>query len=115
MRKILVADDDRQIVNSIKEMLFPYYDVCVSTSGFETLKHCTEEQFDGLITDIDFGPGMSGLEVATLIRQQDKSIRIMVFSAVDYSDSVRQQVVDIGANFCEKPLSIEFIHRMMED
>jgi CheY-like chemotaxis protein len=115
MKKLLIADDEMDIVESIKEMLTPYYQVDTATAGFEVLQLCERERYEGLIIDVDFGPGISGLEVASILRTDNKDIKILIFSAIDYSDAVRQQVVDIGAVFCEKPLSLSFIRKILED
>jgi len=88
-------------------MLTPYYDVDVASSGIEVLQLCEGFPYYGLLIDVDFGPGISGLEIAAALRSLNKEIRIIVFSAIDYSDAVRQQVVDLGAQFIEKPLSLD--------
>ena len=114
MKRILIADDDREIVESIREMLSPYYTTDIATTGLEILQLCERETYDGLIIDVDFGPGISGLEIASIVRAQSKDIRILIFSAVDYSDAIRQQAVDLGAIFCEKPLDLDFVHEILE-
>jgi DNA-binding response OmpR family regulator len=112
MKRILVADDEIDIVTSIKEMLDPYYFVETATTAVDVLRKVANEGFDGLIIDVDFGPGMSGLEVASVLRNQKNSIPILIFSAIDYSSAVRQQVVDLGATFCEKPLGLDFVMKV---
>lgn len=114
MKEILVADDDVEIVNSIKEMLAPYCSIDTATTGIEVLQTFEKRQFNGLIIDVDFGPGINGLEIASILRARNKDLRILVFSATDYSDAIRQQVVDIGAVFCEKPLRLNVIRKLME-
>ncbi len=104
LRRVLVADDKEDILWGIQEMLAPYYQVDVATSGSEVLKLWDETSYYALIIDVSFGPGISGLEAASAIRAEDKEIRIIVFSAKEYSDAVRQQVVNLGAQFIEKPL-----------
>jgi CheY-like chemotaxis protein len=114
LKRILIADDQEDIVRSIGEMLAPFYSVDTATAGSEVLLMCSRQTFDGLIIDVDFGPGMSGLEIASIVRSRDKNIKILIFSALDYSDPVRQQVVDIGAAFCEKPLGLEFVRKKLD-
>jgi len=113
--RVLVADDERDIVGSIQEMLSPYYSVDVATTGLEILQLCQTKRYECLIIDVNLGPGIGGLEVASIVRAENKDIKILVFSAVDYTDAVRQQAVDLGATFCEKPLSLDFVRRMLED
>jgi DNA-binding response OmpR family regulator len=115
VKNIIVADDKEEIINSINDMLAPFYRVDVATTGSEVLRMCYQNAYHGLIIDVSFGPGMSGLEVASILRARDKAIKILIFSAIDYSDEVRQHVVDIGAAFCEKPLSLEFVRKTLGD
>jgi DNA-binding response OmpR family regulator len=103
------------LVESIREMLSPSYVVDIATNGFSVLRLCQENTYAGLIIDVDFGPGMSGLEVASILRNSDKQIKIIIFSAIDYSNAVRQRVVNIGAVFCEKPITLQFIYKVLEE
>jgi|ERR1051325_1564777 DNA-binding NtrC family response regulator len=104
LKRILVADDEEDILWSVRETLTPYYEVDVATSGSEVLQLWDENSYYALIIDVTFDQGVSGLETASAIRSEDKDIRIIVFSAKGYSDSVRQKVVNLGAQFIEKPL-----------
>jgi CheY-like chemotaxis protein len=114
MKRVLIADDRKDIVETIRDMLTPYYCVDIATAGLEVLYLCEQEVYEGLIIDVNFDNGVSGIEVASILRANDKAIKILIFSAIDYSDAVRQQVVDIGAVFCEKPLSLGFVRKTLE-
>jgi len=107
MQRILVADNEPEIVNSMKEMLSPYYIVDIATYGFEVLKLCGEIKYDGIIMDIDFGAGINGIEIATLLREKDKTVKIIIFSAVAYSKEIKQKANDLCVFFFEKPIDLE--------
>jgi len=108
------TDDVPDILESLQRMLSSRYRVDTACTGSEVLHKCATEAYDALIIDVDLGPGISGLEVAALLRVHNKSIPILVFSAIEYSDAVRQQVVDLGAVFGEKPLALDFVVRFVE-
>lgn len=114
-KRILVADDDQQIVESIRKMLSVYYQVDIATTGIEALKMCKNSFYDGLIIDVEFDAGISGLETSELIRANNKEIKIIIFSATDYSNSIRQKAVDLGAVFYEKPLRENLIRKVLEE
>lgn len=67
------------------------------------------EAFDALLIDVVFKDGMSGIETAKLVREVDPSIKIVVMSVVDYSFEIRQEVVNLGGTFVEKPIPVERI------
>lgn len=106
LRRILVADDEKDILWGIKVMLSPYFRVDVATSGVEVMRMWDSVPYYALILDATFDQGVSGLEIASAIRAEDKEIRIIVFSAKNYSDTFRQSVVNLGAQFIAKPLAL---------
>ena len=113
MKRILVADDDREVVESLRNELTPYCRVDTATTGLEVLQLFAQRAYSGLIIDVHFEKGVSGLDIATMLRAKHKELKILVFSATDYSDAVRQKVVDIGGSFSEKPLELEFVRKVM--
>lgn len=115
MKHILVADDEFDIAEGIREALGSEHQVDVATSGLQSLVLFKKNKYDAVILDIDFGPGMTGLEIADAIRKENQTIPILIFSAIDYSDSVRRQTVDLGATFREKPLKVVDILKFLEE
>lgn len=115
MKKILVADDDQQILISIQHMLSPYYDVDTAMTATETLNKIDNNKYDGLIIDVEFKSGMSGLETVAILREENYSdLKIIIFSATDYTNSVRQKAIQFGAVFCEKPIKEQLIRSIMD-
>lgn len=114
MKRILVSDDRIDVVQSIQSMLSPYCAVDTATTGLDTLIMFKKNEYDGLIIDVAFENGMNGLEIATKLRSKHKNLIIIIFSATNYSDSDRQQAVDIGAVFREKPLLREDVRKIMD-
>lgn len=113
MKRILIADDDIFIVDSTRDMLTAFYRVDTATTGSEALRLFLKNSYDGLITDIDFGPGMNGLELISRLRIHTQGCKIIVVSGIHYSDAIRQQVLDIGAVFTERPLTLELVQHVM--
>jgi len=114
MKRILIVDDDAFILESTKKTLEPFFEVDTSTSCSGALELAQNKTYYGLITDVDFGGGMNGLELISRIRTIQKELFIMVVSGIHYSDAVRQQTVELGASFTERPLTLEFVRRIME-
>ncbi len=107
--KVLLADDDIDVLNSLKELLSEknYLDVDTAMTCFDAITKHIGKRYDILIIDIDFEDGMNGIEAASIIRKKDKDIKIIVISAYNYTQSTRQAVISIGGDFLVKPIKIE--------
>ncbi len=114
MKKILIADDDTYIIESTLQMLSPFYYVDTATTGSEALALFVKNNYDCLISDVDFGPGMNGLELVFRLRKHNHGCKIIIVSGIHYADAVRQRAIDMGAVFTERPLTFEFVQRVME-
>jgi len=114
VKRVLVADDQPAIPEAIRDALEDEYWIDIATTAYDVVDMVLSEHYDALIIDVDFGPGETGLEVAERIRQYNSELRILIISAVAYSDAVRQKVVDLGAKFCEKPVPMDTIRRFLE-
>ena len=80
MKKILVIDDDIQLNEMICEILtFEGYEIMSASNGMEGLKLFNKDRPDLVITDI-YMPEKEGLETIMEIRQEDKTIKILVIS-----------------------------------
>ncbi len=82
MRKVLIIDDDPEVLNSLKRELDKdrdYYRVEFASSGKEALEKLEEENYDLLITDIRM-PGMDGVELLAEILNRGKWVHVMVAS-----------------------------------
>ena len=86
--KILVVDDDREIVGAIKKRLeLEGYDVVPAYNGLEALDVLVEQDIQLLIIDIMM-PGMDGLSATMKIRES-KNIPIIILSAkTEESDKI---------------------------
>ena len=86
--KILVVDDDREIVGAIKKRLeLEGYEVVPAYNGLEALDVLVEQDIQLLIIDIMM-PGMDGLSATMKIRES-KNIPIIILSAkTEESDKI---------------------------
>ncbi|WP_141432552.1 response regulator transcription factor [Bacillus sp. 03113] len=104
-KTILVVDDDRDIVRLISDGLkYEQFDVKPAYSGQEALDKVKEGKIDFIILDIMM-PGLDGLEVCRILRQQ-YNIPILILSARD-RDMDKVIGLEIGADdYMTKPFSI---------
>ena len=76
--RFLVVDDEPAVRELLRDILQSEgYRVETATGGREALTLFAEQKFDGIFTDIGM-PGMSGWELACAVREQDRSIPLVV-------------------------------------
>ena len=105
--RVLVADDHEPTVMGLKRMLAPYYEVDTAMSAVEVMQLYNSRPYFCLVLDVTFEQGMSGLEMAALIRSRDPEIGIIICSGFNYSDDVLEQVAELDASFIEKPVVLD--------
>ncbi len=117
--RVLIVDDEPTIRNGVKrtiEAAMPSFYVVTAENGEAALEHLAD--VDIVFLDIMM-PGMGGLELLRMGRQQHASIRWIVISA--YSDfSFAQQALRYGAkDYLLKPIGkqkiIELLHSCQEE
>jgi len=103
-RKILVVDDEQDMLQLLKRSLAPELDCRVETarSGESALKALEEELFDLVLADIKM-PGMNGLELLELIKRSHPDQTVVMMTAFG-SIEVAVDAVKSGAyDFITKP------------
>lgn len=103
--KILIVDDEKPIVDSIKYTLYKEgYDVVVSYDGEDALEKFKKENPDLIILDIML-PKLSGLEVCRIIRRTSNVPIIMLTAKGEDMDKVIG--LELGADdYVSKPFSL---------
>ncbi len=86
-RKILVADDEEFIRQTVSDILKPYgCDVDLACNGLEAIELVKKSQYDLVITDIKM-PGASGYEVFAAAKEAANETQIILITAFGYDPS----------------------------
>lgn len=103
-RKILVADDEQQLLDTVRAYLeSANFDVLVARNGREALFTFRHEQPDLIILDVMM-PEMDGWEAARLIRRESDVPILFLTARVDDVDKITG--LEIGADeYITKPFS----------
>ena len=81
MKKILVVDDDQNILEAVQYILTSYgFEVYTHPTGFNVLEVVLDYQPDLIFLDIRL-PGKSGTEICKELKQLNCTIPIILFSA----------------------------------
>lgn len=104
--KILIIDDDIIYRKIIQKLLCSQYDLILTENSVEAISFIeTKELPDLIIADLNI-PGMAGLELITLIKQNINyyKIPIIVISGMD-DDKLRNELFQNGvSDYLTKPV-----------
>ena len=105
--RILVIDDETNIVNSLKEILSDEgYDVLITEDGLNALDMIQSDPPDLLLLDV-WLPGMDGIEVLKTVKTYHPEIEVLVMSGHGTIDTA-VKATKLGAfDFIEKPFSMD--------
>ncbi len=115
--KILLVDDERDeregISYLIRKFRYPL-EIMQAASGKEALEIIKKQKIDILFTDVKM-PVMSGLELARIVRETDKNIKIIIFSAYAEFEYAKQAVEMNALRYLLKPIEIDEFRELMDD
>lgn len=104
LTKILVADDEQDMLTLLKRSLEPELDCEVETaaSGESALKKFSSSHFGIVLADIKM-PGMNGLELLELIRRDKKDQTVIMMTAFGHIDMAVKAMKSGAYDFITKP------------
>jgi len=114
--KILIADDEEGIRDSLKKFLKERFECAVSeaANGKEALDLLRAGKFDLVFLDIKM-PGISGMDVIKEKKKLDYKPCIWVITRFD-SEEVARNVIKEGADdYIPKPLSLRLLDKRIRD
>ncbi|MFQ5951885.1 MAG: PleD family two-component system response regulator [Candidatus Omnitrophota bacterium] len=124
MAKILIIDDDPDIVESMKVILgSKEYEVAFAYSGEEGLNKIRQEKPDLIILDIMMETGDKGFDVARKVKKDEsyKGIPILMLTAIkertgfDFSEEAGDEAWLPVDDYCDKPLRPEELIAKVEN
>lgn len=106
--RILIADDEEGIRESLNLILGEDYELVFAKDGEETLTKLKEDSFELVLLDIKM-PKLDGLEVLRRLKGQGVSVPVLVLTAYQ-SVELAREAVKLGAlNYLPKPFEREQI------
>ena len=105
MFKILVVEDDKELLSLFKHVLIKNgYDAVGAGNGQEALELLDGEYFDMIISDIMM-PVMDGYELVRALREAGNSIPVMMITAKDAFDDMRLGFLSGTDDYMVKPIN----------
>ncbi len=100
--RILVADDEEGIRESLSLILEDVYEVEFATDGQETIEKLAAGRFDLVLLDIKM-PKYDGLEIMKRLRGEQISVPVLILTAYQ-SVELAKEAVKLGArDYLPKP------------
>jgi len=109
MRKVLVVDDEEQIVNALKIFLTTRgYNVFTAPDGPTAISRINEINPLVVLLDIIM-PGMNGIDALVKIRDIDRNIRVVMMSALEESELIKKALKLGACDYVIKPFDLDYI------
>ena len=110
-RRLLIAEDDRDIASVYTELLVSEgYQVATVYDGQQALDHVKSHRVDLIVSDIRM-PRMDGLTMTAKIRELGKTTPIILISAIEFRDKALRFP---RVAFLKKPVSIDMLLETIE-
>jgi len=114
--KVLLVEDNIDLLNLIEESLDPFFTVLKSGNGKEALDILAKDNIDLIVSDIMM-PEMDGLELSKTIKSDVNysHIPIILLTAKTTIDS-KIEGLEYGADvYIEKPFSVKYLQKQIEN
>jgi diguanylate cyclase (GGDEF)-like protein len=103
--KILVADDDTDVCDLLKEVLSTRYSVTTCFNGQAAIRHIDENTFDLMIIDLSL-PDMSGIDVLAHAKRRDAFAEVLMITGNASVDTAAAALSGGVGSYMLKPFSI---------
>jgi len=117
-KKILIVDDDKKILDVLKEYIEnknPDFKIYIADNGFDAGSIITRIHPDIVILDL-LMPGMDGFEVCRKIKIDPSTENIKVIAMTGYPDKKNiEKIKKAGADYIlEKPIDFKKLEKLIE-
>jgi len=110
--RVLIVDDVAENITIVKNILKPYYDVIVSTTGEKALDLVSKQEHlpDLILLDI-LMPKMDGFEVCQKLKSNEvtKDIPIIFLTVLDHAEDIVKGFECGGVDYVTKPFEVNVL------
>ncbi|MCX5703699.1 MAG: response regulator [Candidatus Omnitrophica bacterium] len=113
--KILVVDDEAEICGLTKSILSKKgYNVLTAATAAEALKIVKEERPQVVLLDILLGAD-SGMDVLAKIKEMDKSIKVIMITALDDDETILKAKSQGADDYISKPFTATYLNELTRE
>ncbi len=117
-RRLLIVDDDRAIIDVLKELLSDIENLEINTAqnGYEAGLRTGTFKPHMIILDL-WMPAINGFEVCKHLKYNPETSNIKIIAITGYpSENSMRKITDIGADFfLEKPIDTERLKKIIQE
>jgi len=114
-RRVLVVDDDEDVVLAVADLLGGDGIRCeLASSGDAALAACSRSSFDVVVSDIRM-PGMDGVELMTRVRRIHPLLPVVLITAQGSIDGAVEAVKRGAFQYLVKPFDGNELRRLIDD
>lgn len=113
MKKVLIVDDEEQIVNGLKVFLTTRgYDVYVAPDGPTAINRINEIKPSVVLLDIIM-PGMNGIDTLIKIKKINRNIGVVMMSALAECEQINEALQLGASDYVIKPFDLNYIDKVL--
>lgn len=114
MKRLLVVDDDPDILDSLTMLLETHYAVTPAEDGHAALELLGQQPFDAVVLDLML-PVLDGTRVLQELRERGHTLPVILISAHRDLDKQEERHRQLGAfASLRKPFNIQELERQLE-
>ena len=112
-RRILVVDDDRQMVRTLSDILRLHkWDVHGAHSGEEAVAAVAKGDFDAVLMDVKM-EGLNGVEAFKAMKSMRPDIRVILMTAYSATDLIAEAEREGALHVLRKPVALPALMQML--
>jgi DNA-binding NtrC family response regulator len=111
-RRILVVDDEPEIIEILREYLERSYEVDSALDATEALRLVRARRPDLILLDINM-PGISGVDALKLVKDIDATIPVLMVTA-NTDNALAAEAIRHGAfSYIPKPFNVKYLDHLI--
>ena len=114
MRRILIVDDDRRILQLLGDCFKHAYTVETAMNGGEALAIVRRQRPDLVLLDIML-PGMTGIHLLNEIKRTDSTIAVVIMTGHGNAALAAEALQSGAARYVSKPFNLNDLDRLVAE
>lgn len=112
-RRLLIVDDDASVREALLMTFRSVYEVATAENGPLALKSFAERPADVALLDLRM-PGMDGLEVLQHLRKADPDVEVVILTAFESLETVREAMHLGASDYLAKPFAVDRLREAVQ-